>query len=108
MQRGLCVSYLAAATSAGLCFARLVSSFADGSWEAAPLVRAEEVDIDHIPVDPDEAALRLVDGAIREIPCLLLDDRTARRMLLLPAALASCTPVLVVHDRWFRSSHVLY
>ncbi|KAJ1438167.1 hypothetical protein B484DRAFT_444791, partial [Ochromonadaceae sp. CCMP2298] len=29
-------------------------------------------------------------------------------MLLLPAALASCTPVLVVHDRWFRSCHVLY
>ncbi|KAJ1386908.1 hypothetical protein B484DRAFT_410049 [Ochromonadaceae sp. CCMP2298] len=101
MLRSLCVSYLAAALSA------VVSSFADGSWEVAPLVRAEEVGIDRIPVDPDEAALRLVDGAIREIPCLLLDDRTVRRMLLLPTALASCTPVLVVHDRWFRSFHAL-
>ncbi|KAJ1379060.1 hypothetical protein B484DRAFT_412481, partial [Ochromonadaceae sp. CCMP2298] len=99
LQRDLCVSYSAAAPEvAGLCFARLVSAFADGSWEVAPLVRADDVDQGLIPVDPLDAALRLVDGAIREIPCLFLDDRKVRRILLLPAALESCTPVLVVHE----------
>jgi hypothetical protein len=106
---GLCVSYSpGAAAAGGLRCARLVQRNEDGSWSAAPLLPAEGVDAALIPIDPDEAALRRVDGAIREIPALLLDGRAASQLLLSAAVLASSTPVLVANENWFRSLHALY
>jgi hypothetical protein len=109
LQRDLCVRYIMAAGPApGVLFARLVVDNGDGSWQAAPLLRAEAVDQALIPFDPDEAALRLVDAAIRLIPALVLDSRAAGQLGLSAALLASCTLVLLVHEDWFRSLHALY
>jgi hypothetical protein len=106
---GLCLSYSPAAASAGsLRCARLVQRNENGSWRAAPLLPAEGVDAALIPIAPVEAALRLVDGAIREIPALVLDGRAASQLLLSAAVLASSTPVLVANENWFRSLHALY
>ncbi|KAJ1419571.1 hypothetical protein B484DRAFT_400152 [Ochromonadaceae sp. CCMP2298] len=68
----------------------------------------EAVDSLLIPVGPNDAALRLVDGAIRRIPALVADMRVAGQLTIVRAVLAASSPILVVHDRWFRSGHLVY
>ncbi|KAJ1420498.1 hypothetical protein B484DRAFT_433518, partial [Ochromonadaceae sp. CCMP2298] len=112
LQIGLCFSYAAAVDGAGgesqVRYGRLVSETADGSWVSAPLLPLESIDPALIPVDPDDNALSLVDGAIRIIPAMVLDARRSSRTIVEPATLPSFRPLLVANKHWFRSTHLIY
>ncbi|KAJ1428030.1 hypothetical protein B484DRAFT_396991 [Ochromonadaceae sp. CCMP2298] len=109
---GLCLSYLPAGAAPGddqaPLFATLVALRADGAWTAAPLYPLEDIDPVLIPDAPNEAALRLLDSEIRQIPALVVDRRIRSQVVLRPAEDASARPVAVVLEHHFRATAILY
>jgi hypothetical protein len=109
---GLCLSYLPAGAAPGddqaPLFATLVALRPDGAWTAAPLYPLEDIDSELIPDDPNEAALRLLDSEIHQIPALVVDRRFRSHVVLRPAKDASARPVMVVLEHFFRATAILY
>ncbi|KAJ1442282.1 hypothetical protein B484DRAFT_390188 [Ochromonadaceae sp. CCMP2298] len=59
-------------------------------------------------LEEEQDARDLVDGAIRPIPELLLDNRAQHRIVFETTDRLPYRPVLVAHERLFRSSLAVY
>jgi hypothetical protein len=109
---GLCFSYSAANAGAGHPeapkFARLESRNVDGTWLASPLLPVAQVDVALLPVDPEEAALRLVDSAVRQIPEMVGDARLGSQLSMDIGPGISFRPVLVANEQAFRDFLALH
>ncbi|KAJ1397255.1 hypothetical protein B484DRAFT_407056, partial [Ochromonadaceae sp. CCMP2298] len=114
LEVGLCFSYSGppvAGVPRKVRYARLAREFGGGLWRCTTLLPADSVSLDQIPIDPDDAALALVDSAIRLIPILILDERDQHHKVLPMLATTGSrwySPIFVCHDRWYRSLHALY
>jgi hypothetical protein len=111
LEEGLCIAYCVANGVAGVetvQYAMLLAPAGPDAWSAAPLVDPSTVPVALLPVHPEQDARDLVDGAIRPIPELLLDNRAQHRIVFATTDGLPYRPVLVGHERLFRSSLAVY
>ncbi|KAJ1414603.1 hypothetical protein B484DRAFT_467362 [Ochromonadaceae sp. CCMP2298] len=111
LEEGLCFAYRVANGVAGVetvQYAMLLAPAGPHAWSAAPLVHPSTVPVALLPVHPEQDARDLVDGATRPIPELLLDNRSQNRIVFETKDGLPYRPVLVAHERLFRSYLAVY
>ncbi|KAJ1419574.1 hypothetical protein B484DRAFT_433737 [Ochromonadaceae sp. CCMP2298] len=77
-------------------------------WWCFPLLRAESVDADLLPLHSNDAEAMWVDSHVRIIPLLVLDEREEARLKLNLDEITAFTPVLVLNELWFRTNYAVY
>jgi hypothetical protein len=87
---------------------RLLAPKQDGSWLVQDLLEAAMVSAADLPRDVNQEAVEILDAEIRAIPSLILDTRISRMQSVNQALISASSPILVLHDRWFRSGHVMH
>jgi hypothetical protein len=109
VSRGDCFYYAGVAPE-GLYtpYYRLLAPKEDGSWLAQPLLLASSVSAADLPRAVNQEAVEILDAEIRAIPALILETRITLTLRVSEVVREASSPILVLHDCWFRSGHVVH